>query len=262
MKTVNTLFVKIALVALFSLMLVNVAVGATKQQMVRLEAAENLKYVSQQISKAYFYKEMEIRIVQAKRALKKGMDALDRDIKTLSSGVTDEEEKGVLTFISFSRDEMESTLHQPYTEETGALMLDFSESLLEGASLIASKHHNEDDRSTVELVMVKEMTFLLERINKYYIAHKAGFKDYNNVVQLEKAVTDFEINLAKVNTYSYPASLRPSTEKINKFWPIAKRFYLGIEKGALPIIVMSSTDNLGRALGKLLDYHLGKIGGK
>ncbi|MEN8199467.1 MAG: hypothetical protein ABFR63_05270 [Thermodesulfobacteriota bacterium] len=259
MKTGNRISFEVALIAIFCLSLVPMASGATKEQVVRLEAAENLKYVSQQITKAYFYKEMEIRIVQAKRDLQEGMTALDSDIKTLSDGVTDEEAMGVLTFISFSRDEMEGTLKQPYSEENGALMLDFSESLLEGASLIAGKQGSEADAAAAELVIVKQMGFLLERMNKYYIAHKAGFKDYNNVVQLEKAVDEFEANLTKVNAYSYPASLRPSTEKINKFWPIAKRFYLGIEKGALPIIVMSSTDNLGRALDNLLDYHLGQI---
>ncbi len=32
-------------------------------------------------------------------------------------------------------------------------------------------------------------------------------------------------------------------KKLKKFWPIAKRFYLGIEKSALPVIVMASIDN-------------------
>jgi hypothetical protein len=259
MKTLNKSFVHISLIAFFSFITVNMATAATNQQIITLEAAENIKYVSQQITKAYFYKELGIRTVQAKRDLTESMTALDGDIKTLTASATDEEESGVLTFISFSRDEMESTLKQPYSEDNGALMLDFSESLLEGASLIAGKHHNEEDAEANELVVVKQMGFLLERINKYYIAHKAGFKDYNNVVQLEKAIEEFETNMAKINAFSYPTSLRPSTEKINKFWPIAKGFYLGIEKGTLPIIVMSSTDNLGRALDKLLGYHHEKM---
>ena len=262
MKTLNNFFVKICLIAFFCLSTVNMAGAATRQQVVKLEAAENIKHVSQQITKAYFYKELGIRIVQAKRDLKKGMDALDQDIKVLSAEVKDEEEQGVLTFISYARDEMVGMIKQPYTEENGALMLDFSESLLEGASLIAGKHLHEEDAEERELVVVKQMGFLLERVNKYYIAHKAGFKDYNNVVQLEKAIEQFEMNLALMNSFSYPASLRTSTEKINKFWPIAKGFYLGIEKGTLPIIVMSSTDNLGRALNTLQDYHREKMNTK
>ncbi len=259
MKTVNKSFIQTGLIAFFYLIMVNMASAATTQQITTLEAVEDIKYVSQQITKAYFYKELGIRTVQAKRDLTESMAALDGDIKTLTASVTDDEDSGVLTFISFSRDEMEGILKQPYSEENGALMLDFSESLLEGASLIAGKHHNEEDAEANQLVVVKQMAFLLERINKYYIAHKAGFKDYNNVVQLENAIKEFEADLVKINAYSYPTSLRPTTDKINKFWPIAKGFYLGIEKGTLPIIVMSSTDNLGRALDKLLAYHREKM---
>lgn len=37
---------------------------------------------------------------------------------------------------------------------------------------------------------------------------------------------------AKVNAFKgYPARLQARVKKINKFWPIAKRFYLGIEAG-------------------------------
>ncbi len=259
MKSLSKYFAETGLVVFFCLMLVNTSSAAVKQQIVALEAAGDIKYLSQEITKAYFYKELEIRIVQAKRDIKEGMTTMDSAIEILSSEVIDEETQGVLSFIVFARDEMKITLKQPYSEENGAMMLDFSESLLEGATLIGQKLFQKDDTEQAGLVTVKQMEFLLERINKYYIAHKAGFKDYNNVVQLEKAIAGFETNLKKVNTYSYPASLRPSTEKINKFWPIAKGFYLGIEKGSLPIIVMSSTNNLERALHNLQDYHYKKI---
>ncbi len=255
MKTLNKVFTEIGLVAFFCLTLVTIGSAATKQQTTTLEAAGNIKYLSQEITKAYFYKALEIRVVQAKRDIEEGMTILNGAIKTLNSEVTDDEDKGVLTFIEFARDEMKSTLEQPYSEDNGAMMLDFSESLLEGASLIGAKRLQEGDAEQAALVTVKRMGFLLERINKYYIAHKAGFKDYNNVVQLEKAIKEFEANLTKINAYNYPTTLRSEVEKINKFWPVAKGFYLGIEKGALPIIVMSSTSNLKRSLKKLQDYH-------
>lgn len=259
MKSLSKYFVETGLIMFFCLMVVNTGNAAIIQQIATLEAAENIKYLSQELTKAYFYKELEIRVVQAKRDIEEGMATLDSAIETLNSDVTDEETQGVLTFIVFARDEMKSTITQPYSEENGAMMLDFSESLLEGATLIGQKLFQKNDIEQAGLVTVKQMKFMLERINKYYIAHKAGFKDYNNVVQLEKAIAGFEANLKKVNAYSYPASLRPSTEKINKFWPIAKGFYLGIEKGSLPIIVMSSTNNLERALHNLQDYHYKKI---
>lgn len=262
MKIVNKFYMEVVLITFFCLVMAGISGAAGKQDIAKLEAAGDIKDVSQEITKAYFYKHLEIRIVQAKRDINEGLVRLDRAIKTLKSNAGDDEEQGVLTFVEYARDEMRSTLKQPYSEENGALMLDFSESLLEGASLIGQKYFNKDNVEEAGLVAVKKMEFLLERISKYYIAHKAGFKDYNNVVQLERAVKEFEVNLIKLNSYNYPVSLQPNTEKINKFWPIAKGFYLGIEKGALPIIVMSSTNNLERALRSLQEYHLKKINNK
>ncbi|HID03782.1 MAG TPA: hypothetical protein EYP18_11335 [Desulfobacterales bacterium] len=233
----------------------NPAVAISEQQLVVLGAAKNIEYVGQQITKAYFYKHQGIRTANARKDLEKGMAELDADINKLEASVLDEEDKNVLLFITYTRDELKEILSQPYSEENGALMLDFSESLLEGANLMASKHIHKDNVEQSMLVVVKQMEFLLERINKYYIAHKAGFKDHNNVVQLENAIIKFETDLKKVNAYHYPTSLQSNIEKLNKFWPIAKRFYSGIEKGALPVIVMASTDNLGKQLNKLLAFH-------
>lgn len=255
MKIVNKNYLKAILTACFCFFLANPAAAVNNQELLILKSAENIKHLSQQITKAYFYKHQGIRIANARKDLEQGMAVLSADIKILGTGAIDEEERNVLLFITYTRDELYETLSKPYNEENGALMLDFSESLLEGAELMASKHIRKDNVEEGMLVISKRMEFLLERINKYYIAHKAGFKDHNNVVQLQNAIKEFEIDLAKVNGHHYPVSLQPSVEKINKFWPIAKRFYVGIEKGALPVIVMASTDNLAKQLNKLIDYH-------
>ncbi|MCK5783271.1 MAG: hypothetical protein KAH06_02410 [Desulfobacterales bacterium] len=245
MKKLNTKILSITLVMFLFLVLVNVAGAATG----------NIAYVSQKITKAYFYLNLGIRVANARKDLKNGVATLDHDIKALNETALDEEGKNVLMFISFTRDEMAGVLKQPYSDENGAMMLDFSESLLEGAELIAGKHTFKKDAEEDMLDVVENMEFLLERINKYYISHKAGFKDYNNVVQLENAIKKFETDLKKVNDYHYPADLRDTTVKLNKFWPIARQFYIGIEKGTLPVIVMASTDNLKKLLNKLIKFH-------
>lgn len=145
-------------------------------------------------------------------------------------------------------------LAKPYSKESGALMIDFSESLLEGANNLAGKHKGKGAEAGM-LTEVEQLLFLLERVNKYYIAHKAGFKDYNNVVQLEKAVKDFEAGLAKVNAYSYPENVQANVKNINQFWPVAKEFYLGVQENALPVIVLASTGKLEQEVKALEHYH-------
>ncbi|MDU9048809.1 MAG: hypothetical protein Q3M30_08145 [Candidatus Electrothrix sp. Rat3] len=110
-------------------------------------------------------------------------------------------------------------------------MIDYSESLLEGAEFIAEQHIRKDDAEQDMLIAVEEQLFLLERINKFYIAYQAGFKNYNNVVQLKQAVQDFETTMAKINAYTkYSGSTLTCRNKINEFWPVAKEFFIDIQK--------------------------------
>ncbi|MCI5164643.1 MAG: hypothetical protein D3903_00795 [Candidatus Electrothrix sp. GM3_4] len=135
-------------------------------------------------------------------------------------------------------------------------MIDYSESLLEGAEFIAKRYTHQNKSEEVMLVSVEHSLFLLERINKFYIAYQGGFKNYNNVVQLKQAVQDFETMLAKVNAYTkYTDNTLVSRNKINNFWPVAKEFFIDIQRGALPVIVLASVEKLEQELTVLEDFH-------
>ncbi len=228
-----------------------------------LKTAKDIEYISQKITKAYFYKQLDIRADQADKDLKESLTMLDQGIPKLHSGTSDTEGKNIATFLSYTSDELLQTLKKPYSKETGALMIDYSESLMEGANVLSQRHVKGKSPEEAMLVETEQLLFLLERINKYYIAHKAGFKDYNNVVQLEQAVKDFEIGLSKVNSYKgYSEENRKNVENINQFWPIAKDFYLGVQHGALPVIVLASTDKLEREVKNLGVYHQAAVSSK
>jgi hypothetical protein len=221
----------------------------------QIEAAENIKMVSQQIVKAYFYLHQDIRVEQSEKNLKNGLTALSKDVKILTK-TKDVEQKNMVMFMSFTMDEIKETVSKPYNKERGALMLDYSETLLEGAEFLLTKHNfKQGDKELKMLIVSEEMAFLLERTTKYYIAFKDGFTDHNNVKQLEQAVAEFEINLKKIKTYSYPDNLKGEVKKIVKYWPIAKKFYLGVEDSDLPLIVSITTQHLEKSIKKLERYH-------
>lgn len=240
----------------------NAAANVSQQELTMMESARNVEIASQKIAKSYFYKHLDIRADHADKDLKDSISQLRKDILTLHQGIKggDKEEKNIAIFLSYTRDELDKALTKPYSQEIGALMIDFSESLLEGADFLAGRYGKGATGEAAWLAEAERLTFLLERVNKYYIIHKAGFKDYNNVVQLEKAVRDFEASLAKVNTYgSYPEQLKENLAKINQFWPVAKEFYLGVQQNALPVIVLASTDKLEKEVNALKIYHQGKV---
>ncbi|WP_417912992.1 hypothetical protein [Candidatus Electronema sp. TJ] len=253
----KTAFLKVlAAAAIFCALPVSKAMANVDVEM--MESAKNVGIISQKITKAYFYKHMDIRADHAENDLQESLSQLKKDILKLHEGIkgNSKEEKNIAIFLSYTRDELDKTLAKPYSPETGALMIDFSESLLEGADFLSGVYGKGTTGEAGMLAELENQLFQLERVNKYYIAHKAGFKDYNNVVQLQKAVEDFEKGLAKINSYGrYPDHAKESVAKINQFWPVAKEFYLGVQENALPVIVLASTDKLEKEVSALKDFH-------
>ena len=222
------------------------------------EAAENIKFSSQTLTKAYFYKQQGVRPDHAADDLKKSLALLQKDLIIIQDGLNKgtKEEKNIVVFLEYTLDELHNIVDKPFNKQNGALMIDYSESLLEGAEFIAKQHIRKDDAEQDMLIAVEEQLFLLERINKFYIAYQAGFRNYNNVVQLKQAVQDFETTMAKINAYTkYSDAALTNRNKINEFWPVAKDFFIDIQKGALPVIVLASVEKLEHELTVLEDFH-------
>ena len=71
----------------------------TKHDLLTVEAAENIKFSSQTITKAYFYKQQGIRLERATDDLKKSLELLQKDLVTIQEGIgKDKEEKNIGKF--------------------------------------------------------------------------------------------------------------------------------------------------------------------
>ncbi len=215
--------------------------------------AETVRGISQDLAKNYFYIEQGIQTSSAKKGLKRDMITLDDTIRKLQMGATNANTKGIVEFMFFSVDELKSTLKENFSSENGGLVLDYTETLLEGSESII--RHNKGKTQTM-LDVVEEMQFLLERATKYYIAFRAGYTDAVNVTQARLAVEKFETLLAKVKAHTYPGPITTGpVKKLAKYWPVSKNFYLGIKKSELPTIVFISTKHMNKALDALVEYH-------
>ncbi|WYD81355.1 MAG: hypothetical protein V8K32_03015 [Candidatus Electrothrix gigas] len=261
MKTVRYLTAEIILGIVCTLYVVPAFAADPNHDLLTVEAAEDIKFSSQAITKAYFYKQQGIRQDRATEDLKKSLVLLKKDLIIIQDGLQNasKEEKNIVVYLEYTLDELLDIVDKPYSKDNGALMIDYSESLLEGADFIVGQHADKQDAEERLLVSVEHLLFFLERINKFYIAYQAGFDDYNNVVQLKRAVKDFETTLAKINAYTeYTEGTLASRNKINKFWPVAKEFFVDIEKGSLPVIVLASVEKLEKELKVLENFHHGK----
>ncbi|MCI5161600.1 MAG: hypothetical protein D3917_06165 [Candidatus Electrothrix sp. AX5] len=249
---------KISTAAVICALYFTPAIASEKtHELLMLEAAKNIEFLSQRVTKAYFYKQQGVRPDHAAEDLKKSLILLQEDLTIIHNGIdNDKKEKNISVFLEYTMSELKSIVENPYSQENGALMIDYSESLLEGAEFIAEVHTHKNQAEEAMLVSAEHSLFLLERINKFYIAYQAGFKDYNNIVQLKQAVQDFETTLAKINAYTkYSGNILASRNKINDFWPVAKEFFVDIQRGALPVIVQASVEKLEKELKVLKDFH-------
>lgn len=254
----QTLFTPKEFLVTFILLFFSSQAAADIRSLQQLEATEDIEMDSQKITKAYFYLHQEIRIEQSERDLENGLDSIEKNINILTN-TKDKKQQRMVKFMSFTLDEIKEIIEKPYTREHGALMLDYSETLLEGAESLAKNHTHKKDKM---LITTKKMIFLLERATKYYIAFRDGFSDHNNVKQLEKAIKEFETHLKIIRAYKYPAEPQRAVSKLIEYWPIAKNFYLGIEKNDLPLIVSVTTNHLEKSLAVLENYHHNLAEGK
>jgi hypothetical protein len=218
--------------------------------------AESIKTLSQDIAKNYFYVAKEIQVSSAKKGLKNDILMLDDTLKKLQESGKKSEIENVIEFMFFSVDELKAILKESYNAENGGLVLDYTETLLEGSENII-KHYKGKDTTVVD--ELEEMQFMLERASKYYIAFSAGYTDESNLKQARIAVDKFDELLTKINSQTYSAEIQNGAlKKLDKYWPVSKDFYQGLKKNELPTIVFISTKHMMKALKKITKYEENK----
>lgn len=243
---------RVCATVLLSLSLVSISIQAKETAKNALLEAQQIRTISQDIAKNYFYIEQGIQASSAKRGFKNDMLTLNAVLAKLKKNSKNPEVQGIVEFMGMSLEELTELAKEKYNEENGGMVLDYTETLLEGSENIVNA-----DKSKVEsqLDVVEEMQFLLERASKYYIAFRAGYTDASNIIQADRAVKQFGILLKRLETFNYPDEIKNGPlKKLLKYWPVSKDFYLGIKKSDLPTIVFISTKHMKSALDKIAKY--------
>ncbi|MEA2029809.1 MAG: hypothetical protein U9N49_12670 [Campylobacterota bacterium] len=229
--------------------------SVTRSDVKLLEASEDIKLISQQIAKEYFYFSKFPHKKDSQKKLYQTLSFLDERLRLIASTTKSEDTKDLLSFLSLSREEIESTLTKKYSQENSTLMLDYSDILLEGAISIANDHRYNFSQEEKMLIRIKHFSFLIERMSKYYFAYQSGFRDQNTIKRLHATIKDFETVLNQINSYRYGGEVAKNLESINAYWAVVKKFYLEFNKRDVPNIVYISTDYLKTVITSLELYH-------
>ena len=228
------------------------------EQVNLMNIAAKQRMLSQRIAKDYLYMHKNIAVNKTKKELENSLLAFFKAHKILVASIKDEDIHNLLEFVELSSNDFEQTSKEKFSLDNAQLILDLSESMLEGSQYIVDSLKNSiqtEESQTIEISGKQRM--LSQRIAKYYIAYQSGIKDENTIRSMKETVIQFSENLAvlmgnKKNTLS----IKKNLNDINKLWKIVHKFYNNIEKGGLPLIVFNTTNKITKKMNDITQLYL------
>jgi len=218
-----------------------------------IDMAGRQRMLSQRIAKDYMYVGEKVATSKAKKQLKTSLEEMKKAHKTLVESINDPEIKNLLAFVEMSSEDFEAISKEPYSLDNAQLILDLSESMLEGSQYVVTSLKELANVKASKIVdMSGRQRMLAQRIAKYYIAYQSGIKDKNTVDQMNAAVKLFgESQEALMKNENNTPEINRKLNKIDRLWKIVYKFYLNIEKGGLPLIVFNTTDDITKKMNDI-----------
>jgi hypothetical protein len=218
-----------------------------------IDIAGKQRMLSQRIAKDYLYAGKKIAVLKAKKQLTQSLKEMEDAHKILVDSINDPEIKNLLSFVELSMEDFKTTVNEPFTLDNAQLIIDLSESMLEGSQYVVDslkEKVKQSESAIVEKSGKKRM--LAQRIAKYYIAYQAGIKDKNTVDQMKAAVAEFsQAHKTLMANPSNTPEINRQLNGVDRLWKIVYKFYLNIEKGGLPLIVFNTTDDITKKMNKI-----------
>jgi len=228
---------------------------ATRGDITVLEATEKLRFLSQKIVTMYLFMFKSPQPQEVRTELKALLVELGNNLDTIAATTKDKDTKDILEFLAYSKDQIAQILTKSLNSENAALMLDYSETLLEGADSIAAAHTYRFTEEEKMLMAAKQMEYLLERMMKYYMALHTGFDNCTNRKQMHEAVTLFDTQLRKIKRYHYAGKFKDTKERVLEGWQVNDGFLKKSNTLFIPKLMMLSTDYLEHQIMKIALYH-------
>ena len=218
-----------------------------------IDIAGKQRMLSQRIAKDYLYMGKKVAVSKAKKQMKASIKEIVDTHKILIKSINDPEIQNLLSFVELSMEDFKATANEPFNLDNAQLIIDLSESMLEGSQYVVDSLKSKVKVKESAIVgKAGKQRMLAQRIAKYYIAYQAGIKDKNTVDQMKAAVAEFSAahKVLMANPNNTPEINRRLNE-IDRLWKIVYKFYLNIEKGGLPLIVFNTTDDITKKMDKI-----------
>ena len=244
---------------LISILLLSTSLFSNKIETLELiNIAGEQRMLSQRIAKDYLYIGKNILTMKANRQLEISMKDFVRIHKQLLNSITDPEVKTFLAFVELSSNDFKTTSKKKFNLDNAQLVLDLSESMLEGSQYIVGSLKNSLKIKEFNLInQAGKQRMLSQRIAKYYIAYQLGIQDKNTINSMKETIKQFSENLDfLIKNRSNTPQINIKLNDINRLWKIVYKFYNNIEKGGLPIIVFNTTDKITKKMDEVTKLYI------
>lgn len=230
-------------------------VSATRSDIRVIEASENIIYISQDLVKDYLYLSANPKNENIKNELESSLIELNNNLKIIARTTKNDDTKDLLEYLAYSKDEIAEILNQTMGEEQNSLMLDYSETLLEGANSMVDAHQYTFSEEEEMLMLAKRTEYLLARTMKYYMAKNLGFNSIENQEQMKNSIVTLEKNFTKINLYQYPNEIENVRFEIQKSWEANKIFFVQEDAPFVPNLILQATGYLENLVAKIILFH-------
>lgn len=232
--------------------------GVAKAQEVSLEAltaAEDIGILSQSIVKNYFYVGEKLNASRSSKQLAEDIRVIDHSLESLKVSSSYEKIQDDLMFIEVIWADLKETLSQEYSRDTGLLVIDMGEVLLEGSENVTKVLYEGGVKESGMINVIEHQRYLVERMAKLYVISIAGLKDFNVVKQTTNTVEAFDKGLGKIEHKKYPDNITIKVNKLRKRWDSSRDYYLNVQEGDLPKTIFFNTEMIERLLSSIFHYH-------
>jgi len=237
------------------LTLADILNGSTRGDVKIIEATENIQYLSQKIATDYFSFYNKPKDILLKKQMIKNINNLQFFVEDIADTTKDTHTQNILNYFSYRIEQIKQLPNQEVSESSARLILKYSETLLEGAKSIAKEHKYQFSNEEKMLMTSKEIQYLIERVNKYYMAFQIGLDSRSNYEQITKDIIKIDNNLKEIAFYLYPAKFEKKLEKIDRVWSVNRGFLAGVKETSIPILLLSSTEYMKKLLKDIEQYH-------
>ena len=229
--------------------------ASTRSDVKIIEASEEIRYLSQKIAKEYLYLYYNPHKVILKDRLTQNMKNLKKSIQQIAINTQNIDSKNILNFLTYTNEEIQLLLKQEVSNDKSILILDYSETFVEAANSIQSLHQYEFSDEEKMLMYLKELEYLLERVNKYYIASILNLNKISNKQHMQNALVKVQTILNIIKEYPYPKEIKKERRKIVNYWRSNKKFLNISAKLSVPNLLFLFTENFRNSIKKLELYH-------